>query len=314
MFRVLVDNKSEKNNKEKLKSIVTIGNFDGIHAGHMQLIYKMNQLAIEYSLKRILITFEPLPLEYFADIKQIGRLTRLCLLRDKFLFLKNNNYIDELVILHFNDKIASLSADEFIENTLIKSLNASHLVIGHDFKFGRNGSGNIDNLNKYSFNITVVQPYYMDNKRVSSSLIREYAGLNDLDLVKKYLGHNLNYTSRVVHGNHLGRKFGVPTINLCLGRNKPALWGIYIAYVYIDSVRYNAVASIGKNPTVSNLDVYKLEAHLLDIDLDLYGKIATIEIVAFLREERKFNDLDSLFKQIYLDLDQARSYFSQGKF
>lgn len=124
----------------------------------------------------------------------------------------------------------------------------------------------------------------------------------------------MHYTSRVIHGNHLGRKYGVPTINLCLGKNKPAVWGIYVAYVYIDGIRYNAIASIGKNPTISDLDGYKLEAHLFDIDLNLYGKVATVEILEFLREELKFDNLELLFKQIYTDLDNARQYFIKGKF
>ncbi|MFN8769803.1 MAG: riboflavin biosynthesis protein RibF [Neisseriaceae bacterium] len=311
MFRFLI---SPKEKIEKVRnSVVTVGSFDGMHKGHMQLLYQMNKLADDKGLKRILITFEPLPPEYFADLNYNERLARLSLLRDKLLILENskNAYIDELVILRFNIETASLSANQFIEDVLINQLNAEDLVIGHDFKFGKNGSGNIDNLRQYGLNISVVPPFYIDEQRVSSSLIRNYAKLNELQLVKKYLGHNLHYTSRVIYGNQLGRKFGVPTINLCLGKNRPALWGIYVAYVYIDGIRYNAVASIGKNPTVSDLEVYKLEAHLLDVDLNLYGKVARVEILEFLREEHKFDDLDSLFKQIYVDLDNTRLYFTK---
>ena len=315
MYKISVNDDVRVNSRGN--SVITIGNFDGIHAGHMQLIDKMNIVAQNNSLKRILITFEPLPLEYFADIRHEDRFSRLSLLRDKYLILRNQSksdasYVDELVILHFNSKIANLSYADFIESFLIRELNCSHIVIGHDFKFGKGGIGNIENLSEFGLNVSVLPPYYVDKKRVSSSLIRQYANDNQLTMVKKYLGRNLHYTSRVIHGNHLGRKFGVPTINLCLGRNKPALWGIYVAYVYIDGVRYNAVASIGKNPTVSILDVYKLEAHLLGVDLNLYGKVATVEILHFLREERKFDGLDILFEQIYKDLANTRLYFSQG--
>ena len=223
-----------------------------------------------------------------------------------------NPYVDELIVIHFNSNIAKLSPKEFIQSILQEQLNTVKVVIGHDFRFGVGGAGSIDDLQKYGLDVEMVPPYCIDNKRVSSSLIREYASINDLKSVSKYLGRNLHYTSRVIHGNHLGRKFGVPTINLSLGHNKPALWGIYVAHVYIDGVRYQAVASIGKNPTVSKLDNYKLEAHLFDTDLDLYGKVATIEILAFLRNELKFNDLDLLFEQIHIDIKNSKLYFSQG--
>lgn len=311
MFRILVNKQAIFG--AGIRSVVTIGSFDGIHKGHMQLIYRMNEIARLKSLKRVLITFEPLPSEYFANINHEERLSRLSLLRDKLLILKNlaKPYVDELVILRFTPNTACLSSNQFIEKILINELNTAHLVVGHDFKFGKNGNGNIQHLRHHGFELDEIPPFYIENNRVSSSLIRHHAQLNELGLVKKYLGRNLHYTSKVIHGNHLGRKYGVPTINLCLGRNKPALWGIYVAYVYIDGIRYNAVASIGKNPTVSDLEIYKLEAHLLDVDLDLYGKVATVEILEFLREERKFDGLKSLFKQIYMDLDRTRLYFTK---
>lgn len=305
MFKIIINSLQD----ESLPCVATIGNFDGMHLGHMQLISRLNDVMYRDKYRRTVITFEPLPLEYFADCSNSQRLPRLSLMRDKFKVLKSLGFIDEFIILRFNTSLSNMSPADFIDDILIKKLGVLHVVIGHDFKFGKNGAGNIADFHKAEIETTEIKPYFVNGNRVSSSIVREYASENNLEQLRRYLGRNIHYTSRVIYGNQLGRKFGVPTINLCLGKNKPALWGIFVAVVYIDGVRYNAVASIGKNPTVSNLDTYKLEAHLLDVDLDLYGKIATVEILKFLREERKFDDLDTLFKQIHLDLSQSREYF-----
>lgn len=291
------------------KSIATIGNFDGLHLGHLELLKSFSQYGVSGSLHRIVITFEPSPADFFADKNQKARILRLSLLRDKVDILKKSGLVDEIVIIRFNSKIANLSPIEFINDVLKTNLAVTHVIIGHDFKFGCNASGSIQDLRQSGIVSYELDSFEIEGKRVSSSLIRENAIANELSVIKKYLGRNLRYTSRVIYGKQLGRKYGVPTINLCLGHNRPALWGIYMVFVYIDNIRYNGIASIGKNPTVSDQDTYKLEVHLLDIDLDLYGKIATVEILSFLRAEEKFTDLDKLFKQIHLDLYMAREYF-----
>lgn len=307
MYRIKVN----KNIDQSLPAIATIGNFDGLHLGHLELLRQLDIISRKRNYRRIAITFEPLPLEYFSDLKKQKRLGRLSLLRDKFNLLYERDLVDELVVLHFSQSIANMPPEDFINKILKNSLNVVHVSVGHDFKFGKNAIGTIEDFTRHGILVHDMPPFYLDNRRVSSSIIRDYAGDNQLNEVRKFLGHNIFYTSRVIYGNQLGRKFNVPTINLFLGSNRPALWGIYLARVYIDGECYNSVASIGKNPTVSDVDTYKLEAHLLDVDLNLYGKIATIEILEFIREERKFDDLDSLFTQIHLDLQIARDYFNQ---
>ncbi len=313
MYKIqLTFNETHKQNNTK-QSVVTIGNYDGCHLGHMQLISQVNDTANKKNLKRILVTFEPLPQEFFIEKKQGIRRSRLGLIRDKCNLLYNNGnpLVDEIIILRFTENLAIYTPELFIKDILINKLNMTDVIIGHDFKFGINGSGNYLDFIQYGIEVKIIEPYYIDTHRVSSSLIRTYANENNLPMVYRYLGRNLCYTSRVVHGNHLGRKYGVPTINLCLGRNRPALCGIYAAYVYINNVRYNAVASIGRNPTIDDSNIYKLEAHLLDIDLDLYGFVATVEILSFLRPEMKFDNLELLFKQIYADLDNTRLFFTK---
>ncbi|MEN9390891.1 MAG: riboflavin biosynthesis protein RibF [Pseudomonadota bacterium] len=306
MFKILINSQG----KIKKKSIVTIGNFDGLHLGHQKIIQEVNILAQANNYKRILITFEALPHEYFNDQLNRERYSRLSLLRDKYIVLKQQNLVDELIVIHFNAAIANMPAQTFITQILQKQLNVEYAVVGDDFKFGKGGLGNSQTLMQNNIQCKIITSIMVEGRRISSSLIRTTASCNDLSLVKKLLGRNLHYTARVVHGMKLGRKFGVPTINLTLGRVRLALCGVYIVYVYINNARYNAVASLGHNPTTNKLNVYKLEAHLLDVEIDLYGKIATIEIIKFIRHEEKYSDLKILFERIFLDIKIAKEYFA----
>ena len=300
-------------NNPTTNAVATIGNFDGLHLGHQKLLEILNTISINNNYRRILITFESLPQEYFCDIRSDERRTRLSLLRDKYVILKELNLVDELVVLHFNANMAKMSHDDFIQNILKDKLNIKHVVIGHDFRFGYSGLGNVNSFLSHNIATSEFAEYRINGLRISSSMLRDLASDNRLTELYNYLGRNLHYTSRIIHGNQLGRTLGFPTINLSLGRNRPALWGIYTAYVYIDGVRYDAVASIGRNPTISDNGAYKLEAHLLDIDMDLYGKIARVELLNFLRNELKFSDLDSLVTQMQQDLINTRIYFQKQR-
>lgn len=310
MYRINISSNRPRNGQ---KIIATIGNFDGMHLGHIELLAQLNQQAGLNQAWRILITFDVLPHEYFADKKQNLRSPRIGLLRDKIAIIQASGLIDEVVILHFNQAIANLTPDEFIQQILIDKLQISDMIVGHDFRFGRKAEGCINDLERNGIVACEFAELKHNHVRVSSSLIRELATEQNIALIRSYLGHNIRYTSRIVYGNQLGRKYGVPTINLNLRRIRPVLWGIYTGFVYIDGKRYNGVVSIGKNPTVSEGKVYKVEAHLLDVDLDLYGKIATVEILDYLRPELKFTDLDALFTQIHKDMQDARDFFARIK-
>lgn len=293
------------------QSVVTIGNFDGVHLGHQQLFLQMQRIAQQQHYRSIVITFEPSPAEYFARQKHLDAPKRLCLLRDKFLILKQLGYIDELVILRFNHDLAQLSPQEFIHNILIRQLNAAHIVIGHDFRFGKNASGNANDLKMAGIACSIAEPHTVEDVIVSSTCIRQLAAQQHLQQIKHYLGRNISYTARIIHGNRVGREFGVATINLSLMHRQLALHGIYIAYVHIDGNSYRAAVSIGTNPSVSKSNSCKLEAHLLDVDLNLYGKIATVEILDFIRDEMKFDHLNDLFAQIHEDIKVVRNFFTK---
>ncbi len=303
MFKILLNNKFFEN------SVVSIGNFDGLHLGHKNLLQELTVVSKKENLTRILITFEPTPQEFFHTNSNKKHLGRISLLRDKFFILKREDLVDQIIVFKFNKCFSSLSPKYFIENILIKELKTKHVVVGKNWRFGRNAEGTYEDLLKYNIEVSLKDKLIIDNKIVSSSNIRQAAEINNFEIIQKYLGGNLHFTSKVVHGHKMARKFGVPTINFNLGKKKLAFWGIYAAYVYIENIRYKAVAGIGKNPTTNNFEIYKLEAHLLDVDLDLYGKIARVEILYFIREEKKFDSLDELFKTIHKDIECAREYF-----
>lgn len=302
---------SAKPKDSKQKVIATIGNFDGLHLGHLELLGQLSQQAEANKAWRMLITFDVLPHEYFADKKGVLRAPRIGLLRDKIAILQQSNLVDEVVILHFSQQMAKLKATEFIHNVLKTKLNVSEMIVGHDFRFGYMAEGTIFDLIDSGIKTTEFAELRHNQVRVSSSLIRELAAEQNIDLIRDYLGRNIRYSSRVVKGNQLARKWNFPTINLNLYKIRPVLWGIYTSYVYIEGKRYLGVTNIGKNPTVSEGKVYKIETHLLDVDLDLYGKIATVEILHYLRPELKFEALEPLFKQMYKDLDDARAFFAK---
>lgn len=294
--------------------IATIGNFDGFHYGHLKLLHQLNAIAITHTKPwRMLITFDLLPHEYFADKSDVVRAPRIGLLRDKVDILKNSGLIDEVVILHFNRFMANLTPEDFVDKFLKGKLKVQSMLVGHDFHFGHMAKGNIHDLTNRGIITHEFAEIKHNQVRISSSLIRELSTEQNLEMIRMYLGRNIRYTSRIVRGNQLARKFGMPTINQNLNKIRPILWGVYVSYVYIDGVRYKGVTNIGKNPTVSAGKVYKIETHLLDVDLTLYGKIATVEILHYLRPELKFDDLDILFAQMYRDLDDARKFFAQIK-
>lgn len=293
------------------KVIATIGNFDGLHLGHTELFGQLSQQAKLDKSWRMLITFDVLPHEYFADKSGVLRAPRIGLLRDKVAILEQSGLVDEVVILHFSKYMAKLRAQDFIDEILRNKLGVSEMIVGHDFRFGYMAEGTIRDLTSSGIRTTEFAELKHNQVRVSSSLIRELAAEQNIELIRSYLGHNIRYSSRVVKGNQLARKWNFPTINLNLYKIRPVLWGIYTSYVYIDGKRYLGVTNIGKNPTVSEGKVYKIETHLLDVDLDLYGKIATVEILHYLRPELKFEALEPLFKQMYKDLDDARDFFAR---
>jgi riboflavin kinase / FMN adenylyltransferase len=287
--------------------VATIGNFDGVHRGHQQMIAAVRDRARALGLPATLVTFEPAPREYFQGLKAPARLMRM---REKLEALALYG-IDRVVVLRFDERMRRMSAREFEEQLLVGAFGARHMVIGDDFHYARDREGTVDTLReagrRHGFTVERVRSFTVEGQRVSSSLIREALGRGDLDRAALLLGRPYRMTGRVRRGAELGRTLGYPTANLGLHRKVVPLWGILAVRVSgAGLVDHPAVVSLGTRPTINGVDPL-LEVHLFDYDGDLYGKYLSVDFVRWLRAERKFDSLDALVRQMHCDAEQARA-------
>ncbi len=294
-------------------SVVTIGNFDGIHLGHQHVLEQLKAAAIERQLSSTVIIFEPQPIEYFAPHKAPKRLARF---REKLDYLKSKQ-IDYLLCLKFDRALSELYAEDFVKAILIDRLNTKHLVIGDDFRFGKNRSGNFQFLlesgQKYGFSVQNTDTLLIDGARVSSTRIRECIQSEDFNQAAKLLGRPYTLSGKVAHGKKLGRELGFPTINIKMGDKTLIVKGIFAVSVKgIDNRVLPGVASIGTRPTVNGVDTI-LEVFILDFDQDVYGYSVDVEFLHKIRDEEKFDSLEELGLHIEQDTVKARQYFEQLK-
>lgn len=310
----------------KLGSAVTIGNFDGVHLGHSYIIKELNKQAKNHNLYKLCITFEPHSKEYFSK-KTSQKISRLTVLKDKLKIFKQYDF-DLVWVINFNDYTANISAQDFINKILkvcSENLLLQYLIIGHDFKFGKNREGDInllaDMANNYNFKLDCVDAINSSNNTniISSSRIRELLNTNNLDNLNhnlkqasKLLNRNYGFTSKVISGHKLGKKIGFPTINLYVKPNQLILSkGVYAVYVIYNNTKYQAMANWGVRPTVSQKLELVLEANVFDFDQNIYGKYVYIEFIQKIREEQKFANKDELISQLSKDRDVVTQYFAQ---
>ncbi len=291
-------------------SVVTIGNFDGVHLGHQAVLGQLAEKAAELNLPAVVIVFEPQPAEYFAADTAPARLTKF---REKLIALRRFA-VDYLLCLRFNKTMADWSPDEFIQRVLINNLNTKYLVIGDDFKFGKQRQGDFDTLvragEQQGFQVVNMHTFDIEGERVSSTRIRSALARGDLAEAEKLLGRNYRLSGRVAHGDKRGRTIGFPTANIFLHRQKCPLSGVYAIEMYgLDQEPLPGVANIGTRPTVDGTRVL-LEAYLFDFDQDIYGRHVQVEFIKKLRDEKRFESFDELKQQIRMDVDKARACFS----
>jgi riboflavin kinase/FMN adenylyltransferase len=287
--------------------VVTIGNYDGVHCGHQHMLAAVRRRADALGLPATVVTFEPTPREYFEGDTAPARLMRL---REKLEALARYG-IDRVVVLRFDERMRSLPAAEFEQALLAQGLGARHVVVGHDFHYARRREGNIVSLRsageRYGFTVEEVGEFLVDGERVSSSLVREALGRNDLARAARLLGRPYRMTGRVRRGARLGRTLGYPTANLALHRKVVPLWGILAVRVSGAGLdQHPAVVSLGTRPTVNGTDPL-LEVHLFDFDGDLYGQYLSVDFVQWLRAEARFASLDELVEQMHVDSARARA-------
>lgn len=288
-------------------SVVCIGAFDGLHLGHRALIEAARMSATTQGLPLVALSFEPLPREFFArDIKP-PRLTLPRAKIDGFTALG----CDGIGLLRFNAAMAAMGPDEFVQRLLVSRLAAREVWVGRDFRYGHKRAGDVATLaesgSRAGFVVRSIEDVEVDGERVSSSRIRTALLDGDLATVSRLLGRPYAIGGKVVHGQQLGRKLGYPTANLRLAQKSPALSGIFATRVHgVGSEPWPSVSSLGTRPTVNGREPL-LEAHLFDFDGDLYGRRIEVEFVAKLRDELKFDSIDTMVEQIHRDAEQARA-------
>jgi riboflavin kinase/FMN adenylyltransferase len=321
-------------------SVVTIGTYDGIHLGHQALIRRVTEHAQRLGREAVLLTFEPMPREYLVPADPPARLTSW---RERWRLFGQLN-LDAVWLLRFCESLRRLSGDEFA-SLLAESLGAPVVVVGHDFRFGRNGEASVPMLTaagqRLGFSVDVVAPVTIDGERVSSSGVRAALARGDLEFARRWLGRRYSMRGRVVRGNQLGRTLGFPTANLRVERKRCALSGIFAVRVHgvegpgpapssgasgsaegrtgaarivpgaAPANGLPGVASLGTRPTVNGQETL-LEAHVFDFAGDLYGREIEVEFVAKLRDEERFPDLDALVQQMNRDAQQARSILAES--
>ncbi|MCL4131259.1 UNVERIFIED_CONTAM: hypothetical protein GTU68_009265 [Idotea baltica] len=293
--------------------VATIGNFDGVHLGHQAVLNKLATRGEQLALPTVVITFEPQPNEFFAPDKAPARLSRF---REKVEAL-NDFSIQQLCVLRFNDKLAQMSANDFIEQLLVRGLNVHYLVVGDDFKFGKDRQGDFSLLQQagrcHGFEVVNMHTFAVEHDRVSSTRIRQALKAGDLTLAQTLLGHAYTISGRVAHGDKRGRTMGFPTANIHLHRCKVPISGVFAVTLVDDSgFSHEGVANIGVRPTVSGEKKALLEVHLFDFEGDLYGQHVQVCFRYKIRQEQKFDGLPALIKQIDIDCRQAKHFFDEN--
>ena len=295
------------------KTVVTIGTFDGIHIGHQKILKDLIETAKKENKKSVLLTFFPHPRMVLQKEVTIQLLNTI---EEKSSLLEKMG-LDYLIIHPFSKEFSRLTALDFVRDILVNQLNTSRLIIGYDHHFGKNREGNIHQLKEYSslydFNVEEIPAQDIDNVSVSSTKIRNALQEGSLKTANNYLGYNYMLNGTVVNGKSLGGKIGFPTANLEVKETYKLIpkTGVYIIKTVIDSVLFYGMMNIGFRPTISGKD-QTIEAHLFNFNKDLYGKNLRLELLYFLREEKKFDSIDDLIVQLKLDKENSIAYLKNN--
>jgi len=286
---------------------VTIGNFDGVHRGHQEMLRVLRARAAALGVPATVLAFEPTPREFFAKDAPPARLTRF---REKFEALAAYG-VDRFVCLRFDERMRSVTPERFVSEVLVGGLGARYLLVGPDFRFARERSGTVETLRELcppaGCVVEEMPPVRIDGQRVSSSLVRAALAEGDLDRAARLLGRPYRMSGKVIDGAKLGRRLGYPTANVRLHRRAIPFTGIFAVRVSGAGLEQApAVANLGTRPAVNGKEPL-LEAHVFDFDGDLYGRYLHVDFIARLRDEAWFPNLDALVEQMHKDAAEARA-------
>lgn len=289
-------------NQKYSPSFLTIGNYDGIHLGHQAILKKLISESRSNNILSSVMTFEPHPREFFSPKLAPKRIISL---REKLEYFDELK-IDQVFIVNFNDEFSRKSYLDFIE-ILKKNIQAKKIIIGNDFRFGKQREGNIDKLIDNSVDVCVMNKIEYKGERVSSTIIRDSLAAGDLKRAAMLLGRSYSISGKVVHGDKRGREIGFPTANIHMFHNRPPLKGVF-------AVKLNnmyGVANLGVRPTIAGFSKLNLEVHLFNFSKNIYGKHAHVTFLKKIRDEKKFENIDALKKQIQIDIDNVKKFFKE---
>ncbi len=293
-------------------SVVTIGNFDGIHLGHQSLIKKVTDCAKANDLQSVVVSMQPLASQYFGGKDNIAIITPF---KCKYKLLRNLD-VEVFCVLNFNQTMSGFSAKQFIQEVLLTGLQAKHIIVGDDFRFGKDRTGNFKFLKNYCQAVGVcvdnIETISKNEIRVSSSNIRKELSLSNFDKVRSYLGRRYSIAGTISKGQQLGRTLNFPTINIKLGRRVLSIKGVFCVKVaFSNGKTYLGAANIGTRPTVNGMSNI-LEVHILDFNKQVYGQKVEVFFYHKIRNEVKFDGLDELKKHIKDDVIKTRLYFDNN--
>jgi len=280
-------------------SILTIGNYDGIHLGHLEILNKLILEAKKTNLLSSVMTFEPHPKEFFFPKDAPARIISI---REKLEYFEEKR-IDQVFIIKFNHEFSSLTSTQFID-ILKNNIQAKQVIIGNDFRFGARREGDVKSLMKDGINVCVMEKIQDNGERISSTMVRDLLANGDLERATNILGRPYAISGKVVHGDKRGRELGFPTANIHMFHNRPPLKGVF-------AVKLNGmsgVANLGTRPTITGISKLNLEVHLFDFSEDLYGKHAKVIFLQKVRDEKKFRNIEALKEQIKIDIKKAKIF------
>ncbi len=306
---------SEVFNKNFKESAVTIGNFDGVHLGHIELFNRLKEISRAHSLPSVVVTFEPHPLKVLSPDSAPSLITTF----DQKVALISDSGVDCLVVVPFTIELSQMSAEDFVIKVLCESLGMSHILIGHDYAFGRGREGSYETLERlgldHGFTLEDLEPFGHGNMVFSSSLVRSQLISGDMAAVSRVLGRYYMISGSVVHGREIGHAIGFPTANISTMNEMIPPDGVYAVMALIKDKLVKGACNIGLNPTFEG-GTRTIEVFLLDFSDQIYGNEIAVYFVQRLRDVMKFPDSATLVKAIRNDVEFTRTILDdvQGDF
>jgi len=296
------------------KTIVTIGTFDGVHIGHQKIIHKLIQSAKDNGCESVILTFFPHPRMVLQEQSEIQLLNTI---QERAMLLEKIG-VDNLIIHPFDKAFSRLTAEEFVKTILVDRLNIQKIVIGHDHRFGRNRTANIDDLilfgEKYGFEVEQISVQEIQEVSVSSTKIRAALAEGNILLANTFLGYPYFLTGTIQKGKQLGRTIGFPTANIKIEETYKLIpkKGVYIVESILHSKKVFGMMNIGINPTVGG-EIVSIEVHFLDFDGDLYDQRIQVSLLNYIRSEQKFDSVSALQAQLELDKKTTLTFISNSE-